>query len=174
MSQTTNATTTSTALRASYGPLAKTFHWGFIAIFAYGIYKQVDGVEALADADLLRFELIFAVGFVILLGLRLGYMKATQTSALPADTARWQVLAAKAVHYGMYVSLSAIAITGILIGLIYTPETTESWTMEAAIMLHEFAVTASYVLIGIHVVAALYHRYLRDGVWSAMVPVFKE
>jgi|TARA_B100000900_G_scaffold379785_1_gene364950 cytochrome b561 len=32
----------------------------------------------------------------------------------------------------------------------------------------------SYWLIGIHIAAALYHRWLGDGVWNAMVPVWKE
>ena len=40
--------------------------------------------------------------------------------------------------------------------------------------IHETSVTASYWLIGLHIAAALYHRYLRDGVWSAMVPIWRE
>ena len=48
--------------------LGKLFHWGFVAIFAYGIYKQVDNISQLADGTLLRFEVIFAALFLILLG----------------------------------------------------------------------------------------------------------
>ena len=44
----------------SYGPIARTFHWGFIGIFLYGIIKQVDDISQLEDSALLRFEVLFA------------------------------------------------------------------------------------------------------------------
>ena len=31
-----------------YSPTAKWMHWGFIAVFAYGVIKQVDEVEELS------------------------------------------------------------------------------------------------------------------------------
>jgi len=43
-----------------YSVLGKTFHWAFVALFAYGIYKQVDDISTLTDGALLRFEVIFA------------------------------------------------------------------------------------------------------------------
>jgi cytochrome b561 len=46
--------------------------------------------------------------------------------------------------------------------------------ISVAVFIHETSVTASYWLIGLHITAALYHRYLRDGVWSAMVPIWRE
>ena len=42
---------------------------------------------------------------------------------------------------------------------------------EAIIGLHEGLVSLIYGLIGLHVIAALYHRFRRDGVWRAMVPI---
>jgi hypothetical protein len=53
-----------------YRVLGKLFHWGFVAIFAYGIYKQVDNISQFADGALLQFEVIFAALFLILLGAR--------------------------------------------------------------------------------------------------------
>ena len=53
---------------ARHSVLGKLFHWGFVAIFAYGIYKQADNISQLADDALLRFEVIFAILFLILLG----------------------------------------------------------------------------------------------------------
>ena len=44
-----------------YSTVAKIFHWGFVALFAYGIAKQIDNISQLEDFDLLRFELIFAI-----------------------------------------------------------------------------------------------------------------
>jgi cytochrome b561 len=85
--------------------LGKLFHWGFVAIFAYGIYKQVDNISQLADGALLRFEVIFAALFLILLGARFFYMSRMQSSALPENTLAVQKLGAKVVHYEMYVSM---------------------------------------------------------------------
>ena len=69
-----------------YSILGKLFHWGFVAIFAYGIYKQVDNISQLADGALWRFGVIFAALFLILLGARFFYMSRVQSSALPENT----------------------------------------------------------------------------------------
>lgn len=66
--------------KTGYSGLAKVFHWSFVAIFAYGIYKQLDNISQLGDSALLRFEVIFAAVFLILLGARFLYMSNTQTS----------------------------------------------------------------------------------------------
>jgi cytochrome b561 len=46
--------------------------------------------------------------------------------------------------------------------------------IEAIIAVHELAVTTSYLLIGLHISAAVFHRFKHDGVWNSMVPVWKE
>ena len=46
--------------------------------------------------------------------------------------------------------------------------------MQAAIALHEFSAFLSYVSIALHVGASLYSRYKGEGIWNALVPVFKE
>ena len=46
--------------------------------------------------------------------------------------------------------------------------------MEIAIALHELSAFLSYITIGIHVAASLYSRYKGEGVWNAMVPVWRE
>ena len=43
-----------------------------------------------------------------------------------------------------------------------------------ALSVHEFAATASYVLIAIHVLAAIYSRIKGEGVWSSMVPILNK
>ena len=157
-----------------YSPVALVLHWGFAVLFIYGIIKQVDDVAQLADAAFLRFEMIFAIIFLILLAARFAYMKTRTVSALPANTPVWQRRAAGFVHYGMYVSFAAIALSGIIIGLLYSAGFTSGWLLEAATELHGLTVTVCYWLIGIHIAAAFYHRWLKDAVWSAMVPVWKE
>ena len=157
-----------------YSELAKVFHWGFVALFAYGITKQVDDISQLEDFALLRFELIFATIMILLLAIRFLYMAKTQTSSLPKETSTFQRLAAKLVHLGMYLLLATIAVSGILIGGIYWIGMKDGLLIEGIIAVHELAVTASYWLIGVHVAAALFHRLKQDGVWSSMVPIWKE
>ena len=145
-----------------------------MALFSYGVLKQVEDVAQLEDEAFLRFEMIFAAVFLVFLAGRFVYMKARHVSVLPADTPVWQQWAAKLVHGGMYASLAAIAVSGIIIGLLYGAGFTSGWLLEAAMELHGLTVLLAYWLIGIHVAAALYHRWLKDGVWSAMVPLWKE
>ena len=69
-----------------YSLVAKTFHWSFVLIFFYGIYKQVDDIQQLEDLSLLKFEILFASIFLLLLFIRFIYMAKTQTSSLPENT----------------------------------------------------------------------------------------
>jgi len=158
----------------NYSTIAKIFHWGFILIFVYGISKQVDELEQLSDMSLLRFEMAFAAVFLIILIIRFIYMKKTQTSALPYQTSKLQRYAAKLVHYGMYVCLASIALSGIVIGTLYWLNFKSGYIIEAVISVHEFSFFVIYWLIAIHISAAIYHRFLQDGVWNAMVPFWKE
>ena len=40
--------------------------------------------------------------------------------------------------------------------------------------MHELIINLLYLFIVIHIIAATYHRFQKDGVWSSMVPFFKE
>ncbi len=154
--------------------IARTFHWGFILVFIYAIYKQVDGVEALSEPGLLRFEVIFAIAFLALLAARFVYMKLTRPTALPDDAPALIKTLARLGHLGLYGSVGLIAASGLVVGAIYAADSTDGPLMGAAIFVHETSVTLSYIMIAIHVVAAIYHRVKGDGIWSSMVPVFKE
>ena len=106
--------------------IAKIFHWGFVALFAYGVLKQFDDIGQLRDTALLRFEILFTSALLIMLGARFLYMRRTQQTSLPEDTPYAQKIAAKIAHLGIYISLATIALSGILIGLLYC------WDFQAA------------------------------------------
>ena len=55
--------------------LGKTFHWGFIILYAYGIFKQIDELEELEDSALLAFEVAFATVFLGIVMIRYSYMR---------------------------------------------------------------------------------------------------
>ena len=154
--------------------LAKIFHWGFVVLFLYGILKQVDDISELADLALLRFELLFAFVLIVLLAARFTYMTKTQTSSLPKETSALQKLLARLVHLAMYLALALIALSGILIGVLYWIGIKNGLFIALVVNAHEVSVTTCYFLIGLHVAAALFHRFKNDGVWSSMVPVWTE
>ena len=149
-------------------------HWGFVLLFIYAVLKQIESINQLEDGSLLKFEVVFAIVFLLLLAIRFFYMKKTQQSSLPEQTPEPQKLAAKIVHYGMYICLAAIPFSGLIIGLLFWLDLKDGLLINLIIGIHEFSVSLLYWLIGIHVVAAIYHRLRKDGVWSSMVPFWKE
>ena len=160
--------------KSRFSSKAKLMHWGFVLLFIYALLKQIDELNQLEDVALLRFEVIFAGVFILLLLIRFVYMKTTQKSSLPDSTPKSQVLAAKFVHSGMYICLALIPLTGLLIGLLFWLGIKDGFLIDIAIGFHELVVSVIYWLIGIHILAAVYHRLKRDGVWSSMVPLLKE
>ena len=158
----------------NYSRLGKIFHWGFVILFIYGVVKQVNDINQLEDSAFFRFEIIFALIFLLLLIIRFIYMKTTQKSSLPEDTPKLQKKAAKFVHNGMYFLLVATVLSGLFIGLFFWLEIKNNILIVFTITIHELIINLLYILIGIHIVAATYHRLKKDGVWSSMVPFFKE
>ena len=159
---------------SGYSKIAKLFHWGFVLLFVYGVAKQVDDINQLEDASFLRFEIIFALIFLFLLITRLIYMKTTQKTSLPEDTPKIQKMSAKIVHNGMYAMLAGTILSGLLIGYLFWLGYQDSFIINIVINMHELSINLLYLLIGIHIFAATFHRLKKDGVWSSMVPFFKE
>ena len=160
--------------RSNFSSIAKFMHWGFVLLFIYGLLKQIDELNQLEDKALLQFEVIFATVFVLLLLIRFIYMKTTQKSSLPDSTPKSQLLAARVVHYGMYACLALIPLTGLLIGLLFWLGFEDGFLINTVVEVHEFSVSVIYWLIGLHILAAIFHRLKNDGVWSSMVPFLKE
>ncbi len=160
--------------KPNYSKLGKLFHWGFVVLFAYGVAKQVDDLKQLEDIVFFNFEIIFASIFLFLIIIRFIYMKTTQKTSLPSEVTKIQKNLAKFVHNCMYLLLSATALSGLLIGLLFRIEPKNLFYLEFAISAHEFIINLLYWFIAIHILAAIYHRLKKDGVWSSMVPFLKE
>jgi len=156
--------------------LGKVFHWGFVLLYAYGIFKQINDLSELEDAALLRFEILFASVFLLLVVIRYGYMRRFETfqgSVVPVH--RYHKRFARLMHVAMYLCLVLLPLTGLAIAGLYTQGIgEEELAMDVAIGLHGFSADLSYALIAIHVVAALYSRIKGEGVWTSMVPLFTE
>ena len=157
-----------------YSNIAKLFHWGFVLLFFYGVAKQVEDINQLEDNAFFRFEIIFAIIFFFLLLIRLIYMKKTQKTSLPEHTPKAQKIAAKIVHNGMYLLLGSTVLSGLLIGLLFWFGIKNGILIYIAITIHELIINLLYLFIGIHIIASIYHRLKKDGVWSSMVPFLRE
>ena len=156
----------------SHSLLAKWIHWTFIPLYAYGIFKQVGDLNELEDASLLNFEILFAIVFLIIVLLRYFYMKDTPTLlGAHHDVPKGHLFIAKTVHRLVYFSLIMLPTTGLLIAGLFSMGMRG---VEFAIVIHEFSASLSYVVIALHVGATLYSRFKGEGLWNAMVPVWKE
>ena len=156
----------------SHTPLAKFIHWTFTVLYAYGIFKQVEDLEELEDVSLLNFEIFFAIVFLIIVLLRYFYMKDVKRLLGAHDEMhKGHLFIAKATHRLVYFSLIMLPTTGLLIAGMLAADIPG---MQAAIALHEFSAFLSYVTIALHVGASLYSRFKGEGVWNAMVPLWKE
>ena len=152
--------------------LAKLIHWTFIPLYAYGIFKQVDNLNELEDPSLLNFEILFAIVFLIIVLLRYFYMKDTPALlGAHSDVHKGHLFIAKMVHRLVYFSLIMPPTTGLVIAGIVS---LGLGGVEIAVTIHEFSADLSYVVIALHVGATLYSRLKGEGLWNAMVPIWKE
>ena len=162
-------------MRESHTFLAKLIHWTFIPLYAYGIFKQVDDIEALEDQALLIFETTFAAVFLLIVILRFTYMRRFKTfQGATHSPHRIHTFIAKSVHRGMYAALILLPLSGLMIAALYSQDIKTGPLQDVTLAVHGFAATLSYAMIATHVSAAIYSRVKGEGVWSSMVPILKE
>lgn len=166
----------------SHTKLAKFIHWTFILLYLYGIVKQVNELGDLEDNQLLLFEIAFATVFLIIVILRYSYMrrfKTFQGATEPVHIVHYYF--ARIVHRAMYACFILLPLTGLIIAGLYSQGYTvnatpneEQTIMDVVLDLHGAVADLSYMLIFLHITAAIYSRIKGEGVWSSMVPVLKE
>ena len=123
--------------RVEHSFIAKSLHWLFVAIFGYGVFKQIESKEQLNDILLFRSEMLFASIFFLFLMVRFFYMKRRYKTSLPSETPKLHRIVAKFVHKSLYVTISGIAISGLGIGFIFWLGYKNSYLIEVAIRIHE-------------------------------------
>ena len=76
----------------------------------------------------------------------------------------------------MYACLILLPLTGLIIAGLYNQGYTdeEQTILDLVLEIHGAAADLSYVLIALHISAAIYSRIKGEGVWSSMVPILKE
>ena len=169
-------------MSTTHTKLAKFIHWTFILLYLYGIVKQVNELGDLEDNQLLLFEIAFATVFLIIVILRYSYMrrfKTFQGATEPVHIVHYYF--ARIVHRAMYACFILLPLTGLIIAGLYsqgytvnaTPDE-EQTIIDVVLDLHGAVADLSYILILLHIAAAIYSRIKGEGVWSSMVPVLKE
>jgi cytochrome b561 len=81
----------------------------------------------------------------------------------------------------MYACFILLPLTGLIIAGLYSQGYTENATpdedqtvMDLVLDIHGAVADLSYMLILLHIAAAIYSRLKGEGVWSSMVPILKE
>jgi cytochrome b561 len=171
----------------SWGSLSRALHWilGLAIIFmlGYGLWfnhfapRPVRFFHRSIHAD---------IGYLILLlmALRLIWRAINPVPALPAGAKPWQRVLALANHWALYVMTMLVAVLGWahsgahkpdyadFFGLFRVPQFTTTDKANADFY-EDWHIYAAYVLIAlvvVHLLAALYHRFIRkDEVVTRMV-----
>jgi cytochrome b561 len=171
----------------SWGSVSRWFHWilgaMIIGMLAYGWWMN----HIPARADRLFYRSIHAdIGYVVLLlmVLRLIWRSINPTPALPADTPRWQRVAAHVSHWALYLVAILVAMLGWAhsgahqpdysswFGLFHVPQITspDKAMADAFEERHIFMAYVLLALIAIHLAAALWHHFVkRDRVTARMI-----
>jgi cytochrome b561 len=170
-----------------YGLVAQLLHWSVVALLVvqFLLAEAADelptGIEKLAM--LARHK---SVGITILFiaVLRLAWrLFDRQPAPLPSMPA-WQRLAAATTHWGMYVLLFAMPLSGWMMssaenypvswfGLVQIPDLVMPSESLGEILheVHEVLAGTLLFLVGLHVLAALKHHFVdRDGLLWRMLP----
>lgn len=170
-----------------YGTTAKTLHWLVLAllIVQYALAWTMPGIHRGTQPETL-INLHLSVGVVILLVVivravwRLSHAAPPPPTGLPA----WQLLASRVTHGLLYLLLFAIPLLGwlnasargwtiTLFGVASLPRVVAEGSPLGRLA-GDIHVYASYLLLGaagLHVLGALYHRFvLRDRVLDRMLP----
>lgn len=171
---------------ARYGAVAQTLHWTIVVLLIVQVTLAVladdlpRGVEKLM---LVTRHKSFGITILALAILRIVWRLLNQPPPLP-PMPRWQRLAAHTSHWGMYVLLLVIPLTGWMysssanypvswFGLVQLPDLVGPSKPLNDLMhdLHETFATLLLVLIGVHIAAALKHQlWDRDGLLWRMLP----
>jgi cytochrome b561 len=173
-----------------YSRIARAFHWLVavlvLAMIPAGLVMVQEGVPRPVQNALFIFHKNVGVVVLLLMVARLGWRAVRPAPPLPQHVPAWQQRAAGASHAALYTLAVAVPVAG------YTRVKAGGFPIEwldalgvpslvpRSEALAEAAKSAHYVLglalaavVGLHVLAAIYHGAVRrDGVFGRMWPPF--
>ncbi len=175
----------SAAIKIDYQVSQKVVHWLMAILIMLDLYvaqkfggflEEADRIESRVDHS--QLGTIVAVLFLIRIVLRIRYGAPPLPEAMPG----WQKLAAHVAHWGLYVLIGTLIVSGMLSAMnadsVVAPfglfAFGDGVGDEQGFLffrnIHEFITDAIIALIVIHVLAALYHLFVaRDGSTERML-----
>lgn len=148
-----------------YSTLQIALHWVIAALVAFqllfgeGMTNVRDAAEEGATASGIDFAVSighywFGIAILLLVFVRLGVRLSQGVPPRPVATPTWMDWAAKLVHWAFYLMLVAMPVLGLL--TVYVSDEFGD--------IHKLGKPAFLALIGVHVLAALFHQFIkRDG-----------
>ena len=170
-----------------YGAVARALHWSmFLLIAAMCLAVEARGwlpKESATRASLMFFHKSCGVAVFALVWVRLAWRAMHPAPKLPAGPA-WQHFAAHAGHVALYLLMIGLPLTGYLtsayagravpffglfeLPLAVGPDEALGHTVKE---FHEAGATVLYVVVAVHVGAALWHHFVqKDTVLTRMLP----
>jgi cytochrome b561 len=173
-----------------FGTLAKVLHWAtfLLLLGSFGIgLTMVDLPLSPRKLQVYSWHKWVGVTVFLIAILRLGWRYVSPPPPFPASMPRWQIVAARMSHAGLYGLLlvmpvsgwlmsSALGLKTVYLGLVPLPDllAPDRALGQALIYVHNAFGAMLATLIGIHVAAALYHHFvLRDDIARRMLPFMK-
>jgi len=172
--------------RSQYGTTAKAFHWLIVALLVvqYPIgWLMPDIHRGMKPGVGMTLHISFGMLVVALIFLRFAW-RLTHPVSPESSLPPWQRLSSEAVHWLLYLLVLATTFTGWLFASFRGWSVSFFYVFPLPMLasdnaaagraidgLHQAAEWSLLILIGIHVAAALVHRFIyRDGVMDRMLP----
>jgi len=163
----------------SWGSVARALHWSMAALIAVQLclgWIGHDMARSPAKVTLMTTHKSLGITLLALVFLRIAWRWTNSTPDLSGQGTRWELLAARASHAGLYLLLLALPISGWISAsasaipwkfwwLAPLPKlvATNPDLQKAAEETHEWLVTVLVVLLAVHVLAALRHHFLKGN-----------
>lgn len=171
---------------SQYGLISQLLHWGIVALVATQLVlgmRAADLPFGLARLQLLAQHKSFGMTVLMLIAVRLAWRLGNQVPASP-DMRSWARHLAHLTHWGFYLLLVAIPISGWILSsasnltvswfqLFTWPDLVEVNTVvaERSKTLHHVLVATLVAMIVLHIAAAVLHQFVwRDGLILRMLP----
>lgn len=176
--------------RNRYSPVSLILHWGIAALILTQVllitaYEATEHTNELLSKEFIGFHRSVGLTILVLTLARIGWRVANPAIPIPETTPRWQKIVARTTHVLFYVLLIALPLGGWAassaaqrpiewFGLFTWPwlPVPHDFPLAGKLLdLHRLGVKALYVLLALHVFAALKHHFIdRDNVLHRMLP----
>lgn len=173
----------------NFGSVSKMFHWVTVGLFCYLFYLALTmiGLESSTEKwQLYAQHKQFGVLLFILVLFRVLWKVINTTPEQAAGTPKWKIYLASLTHFTLYLIMLGFPISGIVMSMAgnhdivffgYTLPNIIGENKEisgVARYIHGILEYIAYSVIGLHVIAALYHHFIeKDNILKRMLPFKK-